>query len=50
MDHEARIQAAITELESQTRKNYTSTTKKWDLERTIISTKSLAGATKTPID
>jgi hypothetical protein len=28
MDHEARIQAAITDLESQIRKNYTSTAKK----------------------
>jgi hypothetical protein len=36
MDHEARMQAAITELESQTRKNYTSTAKKWDLERTTL--------------
>jgi hypothetical protein len=37
MDHEARIQAAITELESQKRVNYSETTKKWKLERTTLS-------------
>jgi hypothetical protein len=37
MDHEARIQAAISDLESQTRKNYASTAKKWGLERTTLA-------------
>jgi hypothetical protein len=36
MDHEARIQAAISNLESQTRKNYFSTTRKWNIERTTL--------------
>jgi hypothetical protein len=36
IDHEARIQAAITDLESQTRKNYTSITKKWNIERITL--------------
>jgi DNA-binding phage protein len=36
MDHEARIQAAISDLESQTRKNYTSTTRKWGIKRTTL--------------
>jgi DNA-binding phage protein len=37
MDHEARIQAAISDLESQTRKNYTSTARKWGVERTTLA-------------
>jgi hypothetical protein len=37
IDHEARIQAAITDLESQTRRNYASITRKWDIERTTLT-------------
>jgi DNA-binding phage protein len=37
MDHEARMQAAITDLKSQTRKNYASIARKWDLERTTLA-------------
>jgi hypothetical protein len=37
MDHEARIQAAISDLESQTRRNYASTARKWGLERTTLA-------------
>jgi hypothetical protein len=31
IDHEARIQAAISDLKLQTRRNYASTARKWDL-------------------
>jgi hypothetical protein len=44
MDHETRIQAAISDLESQTRKNYFSTTRKWNIERTTL-TKRFRGET-----
>jgi hypothetical protein len=37
MDHDARIQAAITELDSQKRVNYSATTKNWNLERTTLA-------------
>jgi hypothetical protein len=37
MDHEARIQAAITNLESQDRVNYTAITKKWKIDRSTLS-------------
>ena len=37
IDHEARIQVAITDLESQTRRNYTSITRKWDIERITLA-------------
>jgi hypothetical protein len=37
MDHEARIQAAITNLESQKRLNYAATAKKWNLDRSTLS-------------
>jgi hypothetical protein len=37
MDHNARIQAAITDLESQGRVNYKATTKKWNLDRTTLA-------------
>jgi hypothetical protein len=37
MDHEARIQAAIADLESQTRRNYACITRKWDIERTTLA-------------
>jgi hypothetical protein len=37
MDHEARIQAAITDLESQDRVNYTAITKKWKIDRSTLS-------------
>ena len=37
MDHEARIQAAITDLESQDRVNYAVTVKKWNIDRSTLS-------------
>jgi hypothetical protein len=37
MDHDARIQAAIAELESQERANYAATAKKWNLNRSTLS-------------
>src|ERR1700733_7255894 len=37
MDHNARIQAAITDLESQERINYAVTAKKWNLDRTTLA-------------
>ena len=37
IDHEAQIQAAIADLELQTRKNYTCITRKWDIERIILT-------------
>ena len=37
MDHEARIQAAITDLESQERVNYAATAKKWNIDRSTLS-------------
>jgi hypothetical protein len=37
MDHEARIQAAITDLESQDRVNYAATAKKWNIDRSTLS-------------
>jgi hypothetical protein len=37
MDHEARIQAAITDLQSQERVNYSATTKRYNLERTTLA-------------
>ena len=37
MDHNARIQAAITELESQEDINYTATAKKWRIDRSTLS-------------
>jgi DNA-binding phage protein len=37
MDHEARIQAAIADLESQDRKNVTATAKRWKLARETLS-------------
>jgi hypothetical protein len=37
MDHDARIQAAITDLKSQKRVNYKATAKKWNLERTTLA-------------
>jgi hypothetical protein len=37
MDHDARIQAAIADLESQKRVNYKATAKKWKLERTTLA-------------
>ena len=36
MDHNARIQAAIADLESQERVNYVVTAKKWNLDRTTL--------------
>jgi hypothetical protein len=36
MDHDTRIEAAITELESQDRINFSVTATKWDLERTTL--------------
>ena len=37
MDHDAQIQAAITDLESQERVNYSATAKRWNLERTVAN-------------
>ena len=37
MDHEARIQAAITDLESQDYRNITVTAKKWGVARETLS-------------
>jgi Tc5 transposase DNA-binding domain len=37
MDHNARIQAAIADLESQERVNYAGTAKKWNLDRTTLT-------------
>jgi hypothetical protein len=37
MDHEVRIQAAISDLESQTRRNYASTARKWNIECTTLA-------------
>jgi hypothetical protein len=37
MDHEARIQAAITDLESQDRRNIAATAKKWGVARETLS-------------
>jgi hypothetical protein len=37
MDHNAHIEAAITDLRSQRRTNFTTTAKKWNLERTILA-------------
>ena len=37
MDHEARIHAAITDLESQDRVNYSVTAKKWNIDRSTLS-------------
>jgi AraC-like DNA-binding protein len=37
MDHDARIQAAIADLESQERMNFKETAKKWNLDRTTLA-------------
>ena len=37
MDHNARIQAAITDLESQETVNYAATAKKWKIDRSTLS-------------
>jgi hypothetical protein len=37
MDYEARMQAAISDLESQDRRNFAAAARKWDLERTTLS-------------
>jgi hypothetical protein len=37
MDHEARIQAATTDLESQDRVNYAAITRKWEIDRSTLS-------------
>ena len=37
MDHEARIQAAIIDLQSQERVNYSATAKRYNLERTTLA-------------
>jgi hypothetical protein len=37
MDHEARIQAAIADLESQDHTNFAATARKWDIERSTLS-------------
>jgi len=37
MDHEARIQAAITDLESQDRVNYAAIVRKWEIDRSTLS-------------
>jgi hypothetical protein len=37
MDHNARIKAAIANLESQEAINYAATTKKWNIDRSTLS-------------
>jgi transposase-like protein len=37
MDHEARIQAAISDLESQDRVNYAAIARKWEIDRSTLS-------------
>ena len=37
MDHDARIEAAIADLESQERVNYSATAKKWNVDRTTLA-------------
>ena len=37
MDHNARIEAAIADLESQERINFSATAKKWNVERTTLA-------------
>jgi hypothetical protein len=37
MDHNARIEAAIADLESQSRINYSAAAKKWHVDRTTLS-------------
>jgi hypothetical protein len=37
MDHSARIELAVADLESQSRVNYAATAKKWDVERTALA-------------
>jgi hypothetical protein len=49
MDYEARMQAAISDLESQGRKNVAATAERWDLERTTLS-KRYKGQTGTRED
>ncbi len=36
MDHNARLESAITDLESQLRVNYAATAKKWQVDRTTL--------------
>ena len=37
MDHNARLESAITDLKSQSRVNYAATAKKWQVDRTTLS-------------
>ena len=37
MDHNARMESAIADLESQSRVNYSATAKKWGIKRTTLS-------------
>ena len=37
MDHNARIEAAIADLESQEHINYSATAKKWNIERIMLA-------------
>jgi hypothetical protein len=37
MDHNARIEAAINDLRSQKRTNFSATAKRWDIERTTLA-------------
>src|ERR1700760_1323034 len=46
MDHNARIQAAITDLKSQERLNFAATAKRWNVERTTLA-KRFRGETST---
>jgi transposase-like protein len=43
MDHEARIQAAITDLESQDCKNYAAIARKWEIDRSTLSRRHRGG-------
>jgi Tc5 transposase DNA-binding domain len=49
MDYETRMQAAISDLESQDRTNFAATAKRWDLERTTLA-KRYRGQTGTRED
>ena len=49
MDHNTRIEAAITDLRSQKRTNFAATAKRWDVERTTLA-KRFRGETGTNED
>ena len=49
MDHDARIQAAIDDLNSQSRTNFAATARRWKVERTTLA-KRYRGKTGTNRD